>query len=116
MYICANLVQNQNIQAIHLGQASLDYYGRLFLRHILNAEVKYPFRQTLTLTQFVPATSNPVATDTTNSAPAPATTDQHHLIMLNSYLLSNLPPRHGLDGEEVRATQPVGKDDVTGQN
>lgn len=75
MYICSNLNENNSIQSIHLGQTMLDYYGRLFLRYILNAQVKYPFRSTLKMCDYIQNE-----------------TDKNMLVILNSYILSNLPP------------------------
>lgn len=88
MFICSSLLHNQSIQAIHLGQTALDYYGRLLLRHILNARVKCPFRSSVQMCEYVRRE-----------------TDKNQVVILNSFLMSNLPPVHGLDGSEARRLQ-----------
>lgn len=94
MFICSNLLRNSAIQSIHLGQTSLDYYGRLFLRHILNASVKYPFRSRVQMCEYVQSDAEHPG--------EPSLVDRNMIVILNSYMLSNLPPDDGLIGEMGR--------------
>ena len=72
IFITMCIRENKKIEVLHLGLNNIDYYGRLMLRHILNATVKYPFRANV---QFMEKTQ-----------------DRQMVFMLNSYIMSNLPP------------------------
>ena len=47
IFIVICLRESKCLSAIHMGQNNVDYYGRLMLRHVLKARVKYPFRASI---------------------------------------------------------------------
>ena len=67
--------ESKSLSVIHMGHNNIDYYGRLMLRHLLNAKVKYPFRAGVKLGQHIKTAD-----------------DKYMVVILNAYLLSSLPP------------------------
>ena len=76
---------------MHVGQNNIDYYGRLMLRHALKARVKYPFRAGIQVCEHIKTAS-----------------DKQLVMILNSYIMSSLPPEvNGKRGERYASNSPM---------
>ena len=79
------------MSCMHVGHNNIDYYGRLMLRHALKARVKYPFRASIQVCDHIKTAS-----------------DKQLVMILNSYIMSSLPPEvHGKGREEYGPDAPT---------
>lgn len=65
---------NTNLQSVHMGYNNISLAGRLIARSILNARVKYPFRASVQICDFIKTAE-----------------DKNMVLILNSFVLSSLP-------------------------